>query len=198
MFPVLQAINDDTSFEVVFDAKPEQSAIKNDIKNEVNIARPPNVTRRLTGLFRVLGFAYDTFLFSAVIGNSSSDKIWDTIVLQGWEHEIYENNSFGCCVKYKSGELLSVNMTRKVHWAYRDKAKMPVKQYICPNPRYTENEVPESVTISGWTKQTACHRRFNWYLEPYFAHAHKNEIAVCTKVLFNEYLDFIIYLVPTT
>lgn len=95
---------------------------------------------------------------------------------------MYENATFGCCIKYTSGLMVPSKMTKKVHWAYRDKAEMPVKQYICPNPRNTTSDLPEAVTISGDTKSTACHKKYNWYIEPYFAHAHHNEIAVCTKV----------------
>lgn len=130
----------------------------------------------------MFGFSYDIFLFSAVVGNSSSSKIWDTIVIQGWEHRMYENTTFGCCIKYRSGDFRAVNTTRKVHWAYRDKVLMPVKQYICLNPKPGLDDLPVAITLSGQTAQTACHRKFNWYLEPYFARAHSEEIAVCTKV----------------
>ncbi|XP_045207921.2 uncharacterized protein LOC123559869 [Mercenaria mercenaria] len=171
---------EEVPFKVVLDEIPSQ----NMNKNHKDAAVFSNSTAIIPGLYRVFGFGYDIFLFSAVVGNSSAINTWDTIVIQGWEHRMFENTTFGCCIKYKSGDMISVNMTRKYHWAYRDKVSMPVKQYLCPNPRYKLNDLPVAVTISGHTKQTACHRRFNWYLEPYFARAHKEEIAVCTKMVY--------------
>ena len=133
-------------------------------------------------LKRIKGFSYDMFLFSAVVGNSSSVKPWDTIVIQGWEHRSYENRTFGCCIKYKSGRLEVVRQVRKIHWQYRSRTQMPVKQYVCRSENYVPGDIPELVTLSGASSRTACHKLYNWYVEPTFAFEKKDQIGVCAKV----------------
>lgn len=133
-------------------------------------------------LKRVKGFAYNMFLFSAVVSNSTASRPWDTIVLQGWEHQSYENRTFGCCIKYRSGEMMAVKTVRKIHWAYRSRTQMPVKQYICRNEKWESGDLPEMVTLSGTTASTGCHKLYNWYIKPTFAYENKYKIAVCAKV----------------
>ncbi|KAH3776427.1 hypothetical protein DPMN_177852 [Dreissena polymorpha] len=54
-------------------------------------------------------------LFSAVAGNSSSEHVWDTIDIQGWENKHLISNIYKCCVLYTSGEVMSVPATRIIY-----------------------------------------------------------------------------------
>jgi hypothetical protein len=133
----------------------------------------------IPGQYRVLGYSSDISLLSAVIGNSS-DQTWDYTSVQGWEHVKYVNSSFSCCFLYQSGIVRSTNTTSQISWKHDKHARIVAKQYVCPNPRSQNDDLPIGITISG-TKSHGCNRNVSWYLRPHYARAHK-KIVTCTKV----------------
>ena len=129
-------------------------------------------------LKRVKNFGYNIFLFSAIVGNSSSKASWDRVVIQGWEDTNLKNQTYVCCVLYKSGALMKYKMLHKLDWAYVNVVPLPVKQYICPNKPRLKQDYPVRATVSA----TTCHRLQRWYVPTEFAYSHPRQIAVCTKV----------------
>lgn len=173
-------IDEDVPFRMMFNVKPTKSSLLSNVP--ANVPQVPQETPNYSVLKRVKGFSYDLYIFSAVVSNSSASTPWDTIVMQGWEHQSYENRTFGCCIKYTSGRFEAVAKVTKIHWSYRDRTQMPVKQYVCRSDRYVAGDVPELVTLSGTSSKTGCHKLYNWYLKPTFAFENKDKIAVCAKV----------------
>ncbi|KAH3703476.1 hypothetical protein DPMN_078513 [Dreissena polymorpha] len=140
-------------------------------------------------LKRVVNFQNNIVLFSAVAGNSSSKHIWDTIDIQGWEHKSFSNNTYKCCVRYTSGALRMVPATR-IRWT-NWVSKMNAVQFVCSNLTSRTGDLPDVATIA--TRTMECHNLYDWYLPVTFAHAHKNEIAVCSKVRLFVVLIHVIY-----
>ncbi|XP_052214007.1 uncharacterized protein LOC127832537 [Dreissena polymorpha] len=131
-------------------------------------------------LKKVRHFDNNIVLFSAVAGNSSSEHIWDTIDIVGWENKNLIRNTYKCCVRYTSGEVQSVPATRII-WS-NILSNMSAMQFVCSNLTSRFGELPEVATLEGRNKK--CHSLFDWYLPVTFAHAHKNEIAVCYKIAY--------------
>lgn len=191
---ILLVRKEQTNTRLVIMDEPFKVVFKNDtmamIDTETDITLNTNKTVTFledtvpAELKRVRGFSHDVFLFSAVVGNTSLNETWDVVTIQGWEHESFANTTFDCCINYKSSELLTVPMTQKIHWAYRDKTLMQAKQYICQNVMNIPDEVPVAVTIAGRTPATECHEKLNWYLVPYFAYKGTEQIAVCAKLAY--------------
>lgn len=150
--------------------------------------KPENVTtvdNSLTpGPHRVPGFSNGLFLFSAVLSNSTSTRPYDTIVLQGLESSKYKNTPVSCCIKYESGSLVRENVTVKSYWSSKAKAGMAAAQYICQRTKHQRKNSPVAVTLSRKSKKMMCHKNYDLYTTPHYAHAHKMDIAVCTKVAF--------------
>lgn len=129
-------------------------------------------------------FVEDVYLFSAVVGNSSAFRSWDTVVLQVWEHRDYDNLTFDCCIKYQSGVILSVKDPVKVHWSYKGRCKMPAKQYHCPNPSFNLPDRPTGISMVGRAGESRCEDREDLFIRPNFAYANSKGIAICTKLLY--------------
>ncbi|KAH3703472.1 hypothetical protein DPMN_078508 [Dreissena polymorpha] len=129
---------------------------------------------------RVVNFQNNIILFSAVAGNSSSKHIWDTIDIQGWEHKSLSNNTYKCCVRYTSGALRMVPAIR-INWT-NWVTEMNAVQFVCSNLTSRTGDLPDVATIA--THKMECHNLYDWHLPVTFAHAHKNEIAVCSKFVY--------------
>lgn len=166
--------NDDDEF----DNAPYMDNMVNSVNKENDIAG--NVMNREVKQT----FADDVFIFSAIVGNSSSTRAWDEIVVQVWEHKRYDNMTFGCCIKYISGECVYVNASRKVEWANKRRCTMPVKQYYCPNPRFNYDDLPVAVSVSNGTARNRCNCAMDVFVETEFAYANGGSIAVCTKLVY--------------
>lgn len=187
-------IDEDVPYHMIFNIKPKNTTSHLQVDIPANLPQIPKDGSDFSVLKRVKGFSYDLFMFSAVVGNSSASRPWDTIVIQGWEHHSYENRTFGCCIKYVSGRFESVKKITKIHWSYKDRTQMPVKQYVCKSDSYVPDDVPELVTLSGTSSKTSCHRLYNWYIKPTFAYENKDKIAVCAKVITQYLACFTIFL----
>ncbi|KAH3703479.1 hypothetical protein DPMN_078516 [Dreissena polymorpha] len=83
-----------------------------------------------------------------------------------------------CCVRYTSGAVRSVlaSRIRWTNWA----TEMNAMQFVCSNLTSRTAELPEVATLTD--RKVECHNLYDWYLPVTFAHVHKNEIAVCSKV----------------
>ncbi|KAH3886230.1 hypothetical protein DPMN_010231 [Dreissena polymorpha] len=131
-------------------------------------------------LKKVRHFDNNIVLLSAVAGNSSSENNWDTIDIQGWENKHLINNTYKCCVRYTSGKVRSVPATRTI-WS-NVVSEMTAMHFVCSNLTSRSGEIPDVATLAD--RKQECHNLFDWYLPLKFAHAHKNEIAVCGKIAY--------------
>ena len=160
-----------------------------DVKRSPNISSPTNKTSLLRNntitipqsLKRVKDLAYNIFLFSAIVGNTSEKTIFDRVVLNAWTDRKYGNSSsFKCCLRFKSRRLVQKALITRINWAYMWSTKVQAKQYVCPNPRGRYGDTVVGVTIAY--NRTKCPIAPIWYVKPSYAYRHENEIAICAKV----------------
>ena len=115
-------------------------------------------------------------IYSAIVRN-------DAIGLNGWEYAPLRKAVHNCCLFYDLNDIKSVPILEKLHWNFLGKAKLETKQFVCPNPRHSNQTLPLAVSLT----QNGCPDDASLYVEvetPFAVTNRKEEIAVCTKLAF--------------
>ncbi|XP_045196604.2 uncharacterized protein LOC123551620 [Mercenaria mercenaria] len=126
-------------------------------------------------------------IYSAIAYNSTEQYVFDSIYLSGWENRMWSRfykPNFTCCLIYgkKNNDIMATRVSERHNWYYVGKAKLEVKQYVCPNVLRGHNRVPVAISL-GIDKQ--CPKNHSKYIKiDYPQRQAEGRIAVCAKLVY--------------
>lgn len=125
-------------------------------------------------------------IYSAIAVNTTNLRYYDNVVLSGWELRTSSTNNYTCCLIYEEEEqhVYATDIIQKQDWSYLGKAKLEVKQFVCPNLASEDMKVPVGVTLS---KSHYCPKNTSIYVK--VDRPIKNtgdQMAVCGKIVYGD------------
>ena len=137
---------------------------------------------KVASLTPIQGFGREVLIYSAILGNSSHNTTWDRLAIQGWEMLNLTNQSYFCCVVYKSGIIRVTQVSVKISRFF--KVELTAKQFICDVSHLNDlqKELPVFVTLIAAVAPSRCPTVGNLYARVEYAYQHPGEFVIFAKV----------------
>lgn len=132
----------------------------------------------------------NVFIYSAVAYNSTKQSTYDSIYLSGWENRMWSRfyrPNYTCCLIYERHEknIVATRLLEKHDWYYVGKAKLEVKQYVCPNVMTEDNGYRIRAVAVSLGMDKHCPKNYSAYIAiDYPKRQAGNQIAVCAKLVY--------------